>query len=284
MGLDIYLYRYENFQDTERREHIYDKESSLYWEKFEKETGKKYDEMTQEEKDKISEMEEKLAKRLNLDRWGEDVALKKEVEIDYEKYPEHYFKIGYFRSSYNESGINRKFHNLGLPVLDEIFRHEGEEDYCFRPIWESCLERLKGVYDELQKIISNGENYGVAVEDYNEFQGSPNDHPIKSSEDALKTFIEEKRRHCGDKSQKDVMPNYSSSKGEFYFGKPLEVVGVISGVKKRLFVDEHLPCQYLIYKDDSLDWYLQAVEIMKATVEYVLAQSDKEKYYLHWSS
>jgi hypothetical protein len=79
------------------------------------------------------------------------------------------------------------------------------------------------------------------------------------------------------------MPSYSSSRGEFYFGKPLEIVGVISGVKKRFFVEEHLPCQYLIYKDDSLDWYLQAVEIMIATVEYVLAQADSEKYYLHWS-
>jgi hypothetical protein len=79
MGLDIYLYKYENYLDTKRREDIYEKESSLYWEK----AGKKYDEMTEEEKDEINEMDKKLAEKLNLDKYGEDETLKKQIEIDY---------------------------------------------------------------------------------------------------------------------------------------------------------------------------------------------------------
>jgi hypothetical protein len=34
----------------------------------------------------------------------------------------------------------------------------------------------------------------------------------------------------------------------------------------------------------DLEWYVQALDIVVETIEYVLAKPDKEKYYFHWSS
>jgi hypothetical protein len=274
MGLDIYLYKYNNYKDTKMREDIYRKESSLHLEKLQKDLGKEYNEMNEREKNKLKKVDEELAEKLKLDNWGEDITTKECIEINHEKYPDHYFKIGYFRSSYNSGGINQKLGTIGLPTLYDIFEHGNDDEYCFQPIWENCLEKLKDVHKKLQKIISDNEAFGV-VESYDGFGDLVDDHSVKSSEAALKIFLEEKRRD-------NRMNDYSNRTGEFYFGNPLEVVGIITGVKKKYFTNEYLPCQYLIYKD-NLDWYLQAVEIMIATVEYVLAQSDKEKYYLHWS-
>lgn len=41
-------------------------------------------------------------------------------------------------------------------------------------------------------------------------------------------------------------------------------------------------CIYVVTESDN-SWYEQALVIIKATCEHVLAQDDKEKYYLHWS-
>jgi hypothetical protein len=45
-----------------------------------------------------------------------------EVEEPSAKYPEHYFKIGYFRSEYHENGINDVLDRLGLPNLIDVSR------------------------------------------------------------------------------------------------------------------------------------------------------------------
>jgi hypothetical protein len=45
MGLDIYLYRYENFEETRRKEEEYQAFSEKNWE------GKDYEKMSDEEKD-----------------------------------------------------------------------------------------------------------------------------------------------------------------------------------------------------------------------------------------
>ncbi len=40
---------------------------------------------------------------------------------------------------------------------------------------------------------------------------------------------------------------------------------------------------FVVYEVDDLDWYLQALDIVVETCDYVLAQPDINKYVLHWS-
>ncbi len=43
---------------------------------------------------------------------------------------------------------------------------------------------------------------------------------------------------------------------------------------------------YLVFayrQREATDWYLQALEIVKETIEYVLAQPDRDRFYLRWS-
>jgi len=90
------------------------------------------------------------------------------VERDSTRHPDNYNKVGYFRSSYNPSGINRKASNLGLPGLYDIFEPGG--DYEFAPDWQGSLVRVKealkqwrakneaGCYDAFAVNLHNADN------------------------------------------------------------------------------------------------------------------------------
>lgn len=264
MGLDIYLTRYENFEDTIKREEEYQKYSTELWEA---QGDKKYEDYTEEEKDEIRKKEEAFAKKLNLDKWGTDETNVKRVEFDSEKYPDHYFKVGYFRSSYNGSGINRILRNFGLPTLDEMFEVV-EEEYYIQPDWEKVVETLKRGLEEFKK---KGQ-YRVRSVSNNIFS----DRVLPSNEkDALDVFFEEIDKN----KSSDFEGGYSNICGDFYLDDGLKVFGLIPG-KEEFFGDRD--CLYVVTEGDN-DWYYHAFEIMIDTCEYVLKQKDKEKYYLRWS-
>src|SRR5882724_7093236 len=91
VGLDVYLRKYDDFADTQKREKAYEKRTEpLYADG----NG-----LTDEQR---KAKREAIAAELQLDEWGTDKALVHEVSSNSAKYPEHYFKIGYFRSSYND--------------------------------------------------------------------------------------------------------------------------------------------------------------------------------------
>lgn len=262
MGLDIYLYRYEDFNDTQKRETEYSEKTEGLW-------TKKYEETPEEEKVQIRKQEKEIAQSLALDEYGSDTVKKECIEIPSLKYPEHYFKIGYFRSSYNAGGIQRILRNLGIKDLNYIFSYEDE--YEFQPNWDKALNRVSVVIEKLKQIGGyRAEKFG-----YNEFNGFPSTHPIKSEEDAMIAFLNEIKRDTNSEA-------YSNKSGTFYRKEPLKVLAIIEGVDKRFFAEEYLPCVYVITENDN-EWYVQALEIVKETIEYVLSKEDKEKYYLHWS-
>jgi hypothetical protein len=268
MGLDIYLRRYENFEDTQKKEKKYEKQSEKNW-YFD---GKKYEELTDEEKESARQKDKELKISLSLDEYGSG---SQSISEDHQKYPEHLFKIGYFRSSYNESGIERKLETMGLNTLHDIF--DPQDKYEFQPDWEKALVKTENVIKELQKLIDEGNNYGCFKFFYNDFLGDPNDFKMDSEEKALEMFLEEKNKI-------KTFDNYSNSTGEFFFAKPFEISALINGVNQRLLTKEKLPCTYVIYKDDGFNWYIQALEIVRDTIKYVLLRADKDKYYLAWSS
>ncbi len=268
MGLDVYLYRYNNREETERLESEYEKVSSANWP-----DDVEYKALSEEQKENIRTKNKEFAKSIGLDEHGNHPD-KKCIEFNCPDFPEHYFKIGYFISSYNGGGINNVLRNLNLSGLYEIFDRKDDDAYVFQPNWESVRIRLIDVIGKF-KDVPNLRCYHVG---WNEFKGNPNTAKITNDKEALSAFIEESKKWT--ERKKDG--GYSNSEGEFH-PNGIKVFGLISGVDKRFFVDEKLPCTYVIIEGEN-EWYLQALEIVKQTIDYVLAQPDKDKYYLHWSS
>jgi hypothetical protein len=261
MGLDIYLYKYENFEETTQKEKLHRNFDEKLWE------GLDYNSLSQEEKDNIRNKSKEHAKSLGLDEWGSDEKSKNRVETNPSKYPDHYFKIGYFRSSYNDSGIERILGNLDLPTLRDIFDYE-EEKNIFQPNWENSLKNINSLIED----FSMKGPYRVHDVSPNLFR----DPDVNSEKEALEVFIHELSREKGEDPE---MNSYTNVKGEFYLSEPLKVVAMIPGTSKLL---GQRPCTYIVTESDNT-WYSQALEIVRDTIQFVLDQEDKEKYYLHWS-
>lgn len=259
MGLDVYLYRYIDKQNTDERESKYSEFTQKLW----KDAGN-YDDISDEKKEEINTKSDEYAQSLGLDEYGEDKLTKFKIEINSTKYPEHMFKIGYFRSSYNSGGTNRVLKNLGLKNLGEIFEVNG--DYCVQPDWERALINIQEVIDKFKSMPSYRSNvvFGNIFKDIT----------VNSEEEALKKFMEEMNR------ENAGTYNYSNSVGEFYLSEPLKVLAIIPGTFTMM---GERPCTYVITESDN-SWYLEALEIVKETIEYVLQAEDKSQYYLHWSS
>lgn len=268
MGLDIYLYRYENKQETEALEAQYEKQSDAHW-NF---NNRKYEDITITEREEIRRKDETFALSLGLNKDGSDPR-KESIKFPSEKYPDHYFKIGYFRSSYNGGGINNILRNLGLPTLYEIFNRQNEDEYVWQPDWQLALANVMGVIDQL-KVMPNRRCFTIAPNMF-----IPNEtRTIASELDALRVYSQER-----EKNHAPEMDGYSNRDGYFYHNEPLKVFGLVQGVRKKLFGDDIEPCVYVVTEGDN-KWYVNALEIVQETIEYVLAQPNKDKYFLHWSS
>lgn len=258
MGLDIYLYRYENYEDTIAREKQYEDQSEKNWE-----AAGKYESLTDSQKDEIREKNKAFALSIGLDEDG-SCPNKTKIEEDSEIDKDHYFKIGYFRSSYNDSGIERVLSNLGVPGLKEIFNPN--DQYDFQPDWNKAFENCN---KSIELLESKG-NYRCFDVSANIFGNNP---ICKSEKEAMDLFIEETKR-------KTSMESYSSSKGHFFLKEPLKIFALLVGTNNILV--NGVPCTYVICEGEN-QWYINALKIVRETIEYVLAKDDKEKYYLHWS-
>lgn len=200
------------------------------------------------------------------------------IELHSVKYPDHYFKVGYFRSSYNGGGINRIMSNLGLPGLYELFDHDNDGDYIFAPDWDESKKRTIEAIKEFRKK-PNIRCFEVSLNelsDISKFKATSEESAIELFEEQSKTF----------RADDD---GYSNLQGHFY-PKGLKVFAVIAGLKQPIFskmelpgVPSQSPCTYVIMEGEN-EWYINALEIVIETIDYVLSQPDKEKYYFHWSS
>lgn len=255
MGLDVTLY----------------KKGKDFHKWVENEDNEEEANFSPEEKAKAEELQ-----KLEMDALEDDCT--EEVVEDSKKYPDHFFKLGYFRSSYNSGGFNQVVGNLIGEDLYSIF--EVDRSYTVCPDWEGAKKRAEKALKKLRKLIKDGNNCRVLRFAPNEFGGGGN--VIKSEEDALELFLKEKKENRKGLSR---MFNYSSSKGEFYFSRPLEMVGVIHGSTKSYITPgkEEVPCAYIIFKQD-LTSYVESLEIVIETIKYVLDKKNPEHYFFHWSA
>lgn len=265
MGLDIYLSYYKNYDQSKANEQAYEEIHDELWDQVKEQEG---DVVSQKTKDRISAILEKEATKLGLDKYGSDITNCENIEVDSLNYPEHYFKIGYFRSSYNDQGINSILRNLGIEDLYDIFEHD-DDNYEFCPNWNQALDVVQRSIKDLKK------DKGYRVEAVSANMFAPDDVADTPAQ-ALEMFnnkLKEKRP--------GGYNSFTNKEGHFYLDKAgLKVHALIPG-KSAL----GMPCTFAVYKmKDGNKYYIQALEIVKETIEYVLSQEDPQSYYLHWSS
>lgn len=306
MGLDVYLKCIEDIdtklkiekEASEKREKIWNEELA----------GRNYEEASQAEKDRISALEKKMYEELGCGEWGEYDVGSEGIEFDSAKYPEHYFKVGYFRSSYNGAGIN---HVLGNILGDNsdlyyIFNIQ-DDDYYVRPDWKLALERVREVIERYKDALKDG-RFAVAEissfhaiaslsrEDNGDYKKGNFYMPPRSEFEAFSMFkkrLKKYNKQVEDAKEKGEEPFqlqegkchwYSNIEGSYYFGKPMEVMAVLPGIAKYSF--QGPVCMFVIYKiedDGEIDWYLKALEIVEETILWVLDQGETSKYVLGWS-
>lgn len=265
MGLDIYLSYYRDYNQSKANEKKFDELSDDIWAEVKEQEG---EELCEKTKNRVCDYLNKEAEKLGLGEYGEDITYKDRIEQDSKLYPKHGFKIGYFRSSYNGSGINNLLRDLGIPDLYDIFSHDDDE-YEFVPNWANALN----VVQEAIEMLQEDEGYRIETISANMF--SPDD-VAKNPLAAMELF----KKQLNQKHSKDFS-SYSNKDGHFYMDKKgLKVHALMPG-------KDHFdrPCTYVVFQPkDANKYYIQALEIVKETIEYVLAQENPQGYYLSWSA
>lgn len=297
MGLDIYLYRSKNYKkhlEFKTLQEQIDNAGEDAWPK-----DKKYDELTPEEKEKYS-ADGKVAKLKKAKELGVKVDEKaeyswdmikdeyeEEIKEDSKKYPEHMFKIGYCRSSYNPGGINHILDDRLGYNLYQIFEYDDDTaEYEFKPNWKNVKKNAEKAIKELNAYFKDSGAYGVMEVRTNEFKMKDimeGKNVPTSEKEALDKFTAVRKQH----EDQGQMGNFGNAEGEYFLKDPLKVVAIIAGANKRFFVDQYLPSQFVIYESDKADfeWYIQSLEIVVEMCDYVLADKNKDNtYYLHWSA
>jgi hypothetical protein len=188
--------------------------------------------------------------------------------------PEHLFKLGYFRSSYNGGGINHVLENRIGKTLYDIFPES--VDSWFSPNWARALINVDQVIKEFDESIWKFGTYDV-------FQISSIflEPTIHSEKEALDAFFEEINK------EGFVSPfgegAYSNRVGHFY-PKGLNVRAIILGESN---IWKKSPSVFVITEDEKgldLEWYRTALKIVRETILYVLGQAYPENYGLSWSA
>lgn len=269
MGLDVYLYRIDDYAKYKRLTDEYETKSGEQWEAI-----GDYEKLTEEQKEAAREADLALAKSLGLEEWGKYPGEVK-IERDSRLYPEHLFKVGYLRSSYNEGGINRLLRDRLNTSLDDIF--EAGDKYEFQPDWQASRARAIKTLEAWRALDARmgGKSYRVFEAKMNMFTRP--DEVIRSSADALRAFQEQLEAH-----KDSEWKSFGNKVGDFYLGEPLKVAALIPGASDLL--GRGYATTYVVVEDESGGWYAQALEIVIENCEWVLEQPDKELYWLHWSS
>jgi hypothetical protein len=292
MGLDVYLYHCPDRASARAAEESYEKASeALYqeaggWKKI------------KDNKEKIAEIDQKkneLAKSFGCTGRHEAHHTVTKIELDSKLHPECMFKIGYFRSSYNSSGFNSYLQQYDIPTLNEILNPSSE--YEFTPDWKSSLEianKAVSLYKEhLHSPVGNIHIMSMRANIFADTLG--NGGPTNEKE-ALNILKKELTKYKPGQRGPFTAGSYANGVGEFHLDG-LNCVGFMMGTD-HLF-RRPVPCCYIAYKtkedvgkvaevEDRLDrkekdWYLQSLEVVRETIQWVLSKPDPQCYYLHWS-
>lgn len=266
MGLDVYLKHSKNREAELAAVAAADAAETELWES----SGKRYEEFTEGEKEEIRAKVAEVRAKLGLT----DLGYSKEIRSIGEPStvdPEHYFKIGYFRSSYNPGGINSVLERASCPDLYYIFEHS-EEEYQFVPDWTDALVRCQEVITKYRSFLNSPAGQYEVMHCSDIGVGGAN-----SEADALRIFMENESRT--DRS----FNSYSNRDGNFFLDSRR-----VRAVIRNNATGWKSGGVYIVYDrertDGKEDWYLTALRIVEETIQFVLAQPDPENYFLSWSA
>lgn len=254
MGLDVFLQYSSDWRDSFwRMNQIRKFESELYSSAINNIPDNDYDEYI-----KTAHIEFK--KRTGIDYIEDDgfytlCSNVTDIEEISKKHPEHLFKIGYWRSSYNSAGINHFLEKVGCQTLWEIAGQKKHVTYQFKVDWNLLKSNSQCAIERLNNL----KNLECWLEEIPKFDTTKTFlNSLVSSSDALA------------KCAKDACCSISDDEKEIY-PSGIMIYGVCGN--------------YMITKpqSDFFDWYIQALEIVSETADYVLAQKDIENYHLYWS-
>ena len=262
MGLDVYLKHCADREAELAKQEAANEFSDAAWEK-----AGAYDTLSDMQKDTVREAIKAYNTANGLDEYGSSNNITT-IELDSKIHPDNMFKIGYLRSSYNSGGINSVLKRIGCPDLYDIF--EPGDEYYVSPDWVQAQARAQIAIDKLKEHMTG------PMGDYDVIEVNGYD-PVGSKEEALellKNELEQKHSWGG---------GYSNRKGDWFL-EGLKIVGAVPG--KPSFMGQ--PTYYLFTKSEkpggNLQWYLEALEVTKEMIDYVLAQPDADNYFLSWSA
>lgn len=269
MGLDINLHRCDDLQTEIDLQDQADAFNKTLWD------GRGYANTSESDKESIRAATKAEYARLGLDQFGCSTKIES-VLLNSALYPQHLFKVGYLRSSYNSDGINGVMERVGCPTLYDIFRPTG--DYYFSPDWEDALTRVESAINAYSLVLQDPFSSFAVMEVRNPiFDG------VDSPKKALDLFKEQMQTY---NTHKETNPNslssYRNREGEFYL-EGRRVFGFIpnSGWGKGFHV---IVGKEAVEKPED-DWYFQALLITKETIGYVLSRpvQEQKNYFLAWS-
>lgn len=269
MGLDVSVYKYTgdgDFDALTKLKQEWDEFTEILYEDYRKDEG-------DEAGDARKERALKASKHMDWEGlsfgenplWDYEVAGFERVEGKSAIHPDHLFGIGYWRSSYNASGLDRILSQYIGTSMGELVGNDGA--YEFVPDWEKARERIIQAKKDLENADTD---YSVYVVDTY--------HGPQASDEAgvLAIFKEHKNRERPD--HPFAGSGYSSMDGHFHIGSGMTVEamipmkGVLGGTSLGLVIKQPLH-----------ESYFQSLDIMVETCDHVLSHDEPERFYLHWS-
>lgn len=202
--------------------------------------------------------------------WGEEHPYVRHENVPSEKYPEHYFKRTYLRSSYNSGGFNNVVPAMvgGSGDLYWIFEplgrdwRQGEDD---APLTTAELPGLREARERALRVaakIRESEPLRVITVTENLFK--PNDDI--DDERALAIYREE-----AEKVVHADMGWYSNGRGEFFRKDPPTILAAIHGRQLGR------PAVHLVYRDaEGATWYAEAAEITAEFCDEAIALIERD--------
>jgi hypothetical protein len=263
----VYLYRFRApIDEVEAHEQKYYKLSEEIW------GTKPYDELSKEEIADIKRRDEELAVSMEMDPYGM-CALMEKIEQDSALHPKHLFKVGYFRSSYNDGGLDSVLQAAIGMSLDVIFDVDGaSEDGFIQPDWRESLDRALYTKEKFQRYIQDTPYRSMFIAQNDCVANQVANTPEQAIGRAIQKLSEHREEPDTDMSW------FSTGIGHCFFGAPMELV---VAVPAKQYGQEGF---FLVYRDPELHWYLKAVEIVIETIEWVLDQPEPSRFAFSWSA
>lgn len=264
MGLDVSLKYCADRTSALAKQEQAAEHSSKLWE----EAGS-YDSIPDAKKDEIREAIRKFNEELGLDEWGSSNDIEG-IELDSKTHPEHMFKIGYLRSSYNSGGINSVLKRAGCMDLYDIFEPEDGE-YYVDINWHEAQQRCEAAIAEYTAHLT-GPMAGYDCMRVTDFGHGG----VKDDSEALQLLKKQLEEHPAGNGFR----SYGNRDGDWFLDGT-QVVGIVPnrGFGGGVFVLTKEPA-----KPIEEDWYLQALVVTKEMIDHVVAQKDPENYFLGWSA